>query len=373
MPDSPRRSPATPAQTASSADAGFMRRALDLAALGWGQTAPNPMVGAVVVRSGEIVGEGYHAEFGGEHAEVIALRDAGERARGSTVYVTLEPCNRQGKTPPCVDALIAAGVRRVVAAVRDPSTMGGGAERLEERGIRIDFGVEAEDAFELNRPFFHALESDRPWVTLKLAISIDGAIADAARAPGWITGPAARREVQRMRANSDAIGVGLGTIRIDNPALTVREVTPPRVPPARVVFTRRGMLPQISQVALSAADARTIVVGETPDLAHSRSLMQLGVEVVTATSLDEALRALKGKGIRSLLVEGGAELAGALWAASLVDRLVIFQAPVVLGAGALGAFQHVPPVAANGAPRLRILRRQDFGDDLMTVYAPPDR
>jgi diaminohydroxyphosphoribosylaminopyrimidine deaminase/5-amino-6-(5-phosphoribosylamino)uracil reductase len=331
------------------------------------------MVGAVVVRDGRIVGEGHHAEFGGDHAEVAALRAAGELARGATIYVTLEPCNHVGKTPPCVDALLAAGVRRVVAAAADPSVASGGGERLRAAGVEVEVGLLESEAIELNRPFFHALVSDLPWVTLKLALSLDGAIADAARAPGWITNAASRREVQRLRANSDAIGVGLGTVRIDNPALTVRDAPEPRVAPARVVFTRRGLLPLGSQLALTATESRTIVIGDSPDLAHARQLMDLGVEVVTAPSLEESLRTLRTRGIRSLLVEGGAALAGAMLGASLVHRLIIFQAPVVLGAGALGAFQHVPPVSAAGAPRLRVLRRQAFGDDLMTVYAFPER
>jgi diaminohydroxyphosphoribosylaminopyrimidine deaminase/5-amino-6-(5-phosphoribosylamino)uracil reductase len=330
------------------------------------------MVGAVVVRDGVIVGQGHHARYGGAHAELEALRDAGERASGATLYVTLEPCNHSGKTPPCVDALIAAGVSRVVAATRDPSPVaGGGAERLRAAGIDVTFGVEEESARELNAPFFHALESDRPWVILKLAVSIDGAIADAARAPSFLTRRKARREVHRLRAGSDAIAIGLNTARIDNPELTVRDVAAPRVAPARVVFSRRGQLPLSSALARTATDVPTIVVGESVDLAHARALRALGVEIIAATSLDEALRALRSRGVRTLLVEGGAGLAGAMLGASVVDRMVIFQAPVLLGAGALNAFERVPPVTAASAPRFRVLRRATFDDDLMTVYAPP--
>src|SRR3954466_7672080 len=222
-------------------DSAFMRRALGLASRGWGQTAPNPMVGAVVVQAGEIVGEGWHARYGDAHAEVEALRAAGDRARGATVYVSLEPCNHFGKTPPCVDALIAAGVSRVVAATRDPTApASGGAERLRAAGIDVAFDIEVAAARELNAPFFHAATSDRPWVSVKLALSIDGAIADAGRGPAWLTAKKAGREVHRLRAGSDAVAVGLGTVRADNPELTVRDAPPPRVPPARVVFTRRG-------------------------------------------------------------------------------------------------------------------------------------
>src|SRR4051812_39142139 len=180
---------------ADERDAALVRRALTLAKKGWGQTAPNPMVGAVVVKDDVVVGEGYHARYGEPHAEVEALRAAGERARGATVYVSLEPCNHFGKTPPRVDALIAAGVSRVVAATRDPSpTAGGGAARRRAAGSDVAFDIEATPARELKGPFFHAVHSDRPWVTLKLAVSIDGAIADASRAPAWLTGEKARRE-----------------------------------------------------------------------------------------------------------------------------------------------------------------------------------
>ena len=358
------------AQRADERDVAYMRRALTLAKKGWGQTAPNPMVGAVVVKENVVVGEGYHARFGDAHAEVEALRAAGERARGATVYASLEPCNHFGKTPPCVDALIAAGVSRVVAATRDPSpTASGGAERLRAAGIDVTFEVEASAARELNAPFFHALVSDRPWVSLKLALSIDGAIADAGRGPAWLTRKKARREVHRLRAGTDAIAVGLGTVRADNPELTVRDAPPPRTPPARVVFTRRGQLPLASALARSATEVPTIVVAESVDLAHARRLMALGVEVIAATSIEEAMRALRQRGIRSMLVEGGAMITGALLGANVVDRLIIFQAPVLLGAGSLPGFENAPTMAASGARRYPIVRRSELDDDLMTVYA----
>jgi diaminohydroxyphosphoribosylaminopyrimidine deaminase/5-amino-6-(5-phosphoribosylamino)uracil reductase len=357
-------------QRADERDAAFMRRALTLAKKGWGQTAPNPMVGAVVVKEGVLVGEGYHAQYGEAHAEIEALRAAGERARGATVYVSLEPCNHFGKTPPCVDALIAAGVSRVVAATRDPSpTAGGGAERLRAAGIDVAFDVEAKPARELNASFFHSFASDRPWVTLKLALSIDGAIADASRVPAWLTGKKSRREVHRLRAGSDAIAVGLGTVRADNPELTVRDVPPPRVAPARVVFTRRGQLPLTSALARTATEVPTIVVAESVDLAYARRLMPLGVEVLAATSIEEGMRALRQRGFRSLLVEGGAGITGALLGANLVDRLIIFQAPVLLGAGSLPGFENAPSMAASGARRFPIVHRAELDDDLMTVYA----
>ncbi len=231
------------AQQSDDRDAAFMRRALTLAKKGWGQTAPNPMVGAVVIKNGHVLGEGYHTRFGAPHAEVEALLAAGDNARGSTAYVSLEPCAHFGKTPPCDDALIAAGVARVVAATRDPSpTAAGGAERLRAARIDVTFDVEANAARELNAPFFHGLTSDRPWTTIKLALSIDGAIADARRGPAWLTGKKARRELHRLHAGCHAVGVGLRTVRAHNPELTVGDVPPPRVEPDRVVYTRRGQI-----------------------------------------------------------------------------------------------------------------------------------
>lgn len=353
-----------------AADVRFMRRALALAARGWGHVSPNPMVGAVVVRGGKVVGEGYHAAFGRAHAEVVALGKAGTQARGSTVYVTLEPCAHHGKTPPCTDALLAAGVSRVVVAVRDPHPVAaGGAEQLRRQGVLVDVGVCEAEGRELNAPFLHAVTSPRPWVTLKLATSVDGAIADHTRRPGWLTGPEARAEVHRLRAQHDAVGVGMGTVLADDPALTVREGNSARVPPVRVVFSRKGRLPVTSALAATARDVPVLVVAQEIDPAYEATLNEMGVDVITASSLGEALRALRGRGMHSIMIEGGARLAGALLFEGLVDRLVVFTAPVVLGAGALNAFLLAPAQRAEAAQRMRVVRRETFGEDLMTVYA----
>ncbi len=347
-----------------------MRRALVLAERGWGQVAPNPMVGALVVRDGRVVGEGYHAQFGHDHAERVALGKAGSDARGSTMYVTLEPCAHVGRTQPCTDALIQAGVKRVVIATRDTHPVAaGGAELLRAAGITVEFGVGETEARELNAPFFHSLNADRPWVTLKLAISIDGAVADHTRKGGWLTGVESRAEVHRLRAQHDAVGVGMGTVRADDPALTVRDAKTPRVPPLRVVFSRSGRLPLTSVLARSATDFPVLVIAQEPDSAYENTLHLLGVEVVQALTLTDALRELRARGVQSILVEGGARLAGALLFDRLVDRLVVFTAPVVLGAGALNAFLLAPPQRAEQAVRMRVVRRAEFGDDLMTVYA----
>lgn len=352
-------------------DRRYMRQALALAERGWGQTAPNPMVGAVVVAGGEVVGEGFHARYGEAHAEVNALRAAGERARGATMYVTLEPCAHFGKTPPCVDAVIAAGIVRVVIAMRDPSPVArGGVERLRERGIDVTLDVERDAALELNAPFFNAHVSDRPWGTLKLAVSADGMIADASGKPRWITGPESRREVHRLRANADAIAVGIGTALTDNPSLTVRDVDPPRVQPTRVVFDRHLRLPLDSTLVQTARAVPTIVVTDPAAESTQRArLTDAGVAVVNASTLSEALIRLREREIRSLFVEGGAQLAGALLADGLVDRLTIFRAPTQLGPSGLPAFAFAPAGFEAALADRRVVARRRFGDDEMTTYA----
>jgi diaminohydroxyphosphoribosylaminopyrimidine deaminase/5-amino-6-(5-phosphoribosylamino)uracil reductase len=350
----------------------LMGRALELAREGWGQTAPNPMVGAVVVRDGVVVGEGAHLRYGAAHAETVALEAAGDRARGATLYVTLEPCTHHGKTPPCADAIIAAGVARAVVAVRDPNPeAGGGVERLRHAGIDVLVGEGGAAARELNAPFFHRFRNpERPFVTLKLALSIDGAIAAANRtARTHLTGVEANGEVHRLRAGHDAIAVGLGTVLADDPQLTVRRGAAPRVAPARVVFDSTLRIPIASALVRSARETPLILVARHPDAARARALEAAGVEILTATAISEALLRLAQRGIASLFVEGGARLAGSLLGASLVDRLIIFRAPVVLGAEALNAFAHAPPADVARLARLPILDRRVFGDDVMTTYA----
>lgn len=355
----------------TAADRRWMRRALALARRGWGRTAPNPMVGAVVVRDGAIVGEGFHAEFGGPHAEVVALAAAGDRARGATVYVTLEPCAHTGKTAPCADALIAAGVARVVFGADDPNPIaGGGAAALRRAGIVADGGLEAEDARELNAAFHHRFASDRPFITLKLAMSLDGAVADAARTNQRMTGAPALREAHKLRAGHDAVAVGSETILLDDAKLTVRGVRQPRVAPARIVFDRRGRVPASSSVVRTARRIPTIVVTSEPPAPAAAALTEHGVTLVPARSLSEALRALRARDITSVLCEGGAVLAGALLTAGVVDRLVIFQAPVVFGAGALPAFAYAPTHTVPTAPRWRAIAHRELGEDTMTVFAP---
>ena len=355
-------------------DESWMARALELAQLGWGQVSPNPLVGAVVVKDHVAVGEGAHRRFGSAHAEVEALATAGERARGATMYVTLEPCNHQGKTPPCVDAIIRAAVARVVIAVRDPNpAASGGVERLQAAGIRVDVGVLADDAAEVNAAFLHSFRSDRPWVTLKLAVSLDAAIAHASRTSSWLTGPEARRRVHHIRAGSDAIAVGMGTVLADDPMLTVRDADPPRIAPTRVIFSRTGRLPVTSRLAQRTDEAPVLVFCAVPDPSYEHTLRELGVDLVNSSSLTESLQLLRARGIQSLLVEGGAALTASFLEEGLIDRLVLFQAPIVLGEGALPAFGRYSSAVTGDAARFRPLRSERIGDDYLSVYAPQER
>ena len=347
-----------------------MRRALTLAREGWGQTAPNPMVGAVVVRDGVVVGEGFHARYGAPHAEVMALVAAGTSARGATAYVSLEPCNHHGKTPPCVDALIAAGVSRVIVALPDPNPVAaGGAERLRAAGISVEFGLLEQQARDLNAPFlFAAKGARRPWVTLKLALDADGAMAPADRSQLWLTGAEARRAVHHLRAGHDAVAVGIGTVLADDPRLDVREAPPPRVFPRRVVFDRTARLPIASALVTSATRLPVTILSAAPDRGRQQALGALGVDCLVAEGLSGQLEALRTRHeIRALLVEGGPTLADALWQANLVDCLIIFQAPVRLGPDALRPFGGERPYEAS-----RIVAQQRLGPDLMTEFAIHD-
>ena len=350
-------------------DRRYMRRALALALRGRGTTAPNPMVGAVVVNEARIVGEGFTQPFGGAHAEVQALRAAGEWARGATVYASLEPCANHGRTPPCTSALIAAGVARVVYAAADPNpAMRGGADVLRSAGIEVVGGIDELSARDQNPAFFHRFSSDRPFLTLKLARSLDGAIADERRVAGWLTGAAARREVHRQRADHAAIAVGVGTVVADDPQLTVRGVIQPRVAPTRVVFDRTARIPLGSALVRSARETPVIVMAESVAQARRDALADAGVRLMVATGLPAQLRVLRESGLDSVYVEGGAALADALLTDRLVDWLVIFTAPVQLGADAVRPLVSGPPVPVEQAARHRLVAHRRMGDDLMAIY-----
>ena len=352
-------------------DAEYMRRALALAQQGWGQTAPNPMVGAVVVRDGAVVGEACHARFGEPHAEALALKAAGDRARGSAMYVTLEPCNHFGKTPPCTEAILEARVQRVVIAAADPTALaGGGARHLADYGVQVDFGVEGPAALELNAPFFFAAANPaRPWVTLKLALSSDGKMNDPSGERRWISNELSRNQVQRLRANVDAIAVGLGTVRIDDPELTARGSIRPRVPPTRVIFDRNAETPLDATVVRTAKETPTVIFAHHPPVTRLAALHNAGVDVFEAEDFPAALEALRGFDVQHLMVEGGARIAQEFLRQGLVDRLVIFQSPVTLGASALSPFDGLSESLRTELQSGRVVRRAEFGEDVMTEYA----
>ncbi len=351
-----------------------MRRAIALAANGWGRVAPNPMVGCVIVRDGEVVGGGWHTEYGRPHAEPEALRAAGEQARGATAYVSLEPCSHWGKTPPCTDALIAAGVRRVVFGGFDPNPKAsGGAGVLRAAGIDVVGGVEEQAVRDQNAVFYHAhspLGAQRPFIALKLAMSLDARIADRDGRSVWITGEESRAEVHRLRAGYDAVAVGIGTALADDPQLTVRGPVEPRVPPARVVFDRALRLPLDSALVRTASEVPTWAVGtrDAPD-DRRRALEQAGVNIVIGQSLPEQLRALRDAGLRSIFVEGGATLASALLSADVVDRLYLFYAPLLIGPEGMAPFGSIPSPPLANAVRWRGLETREFGSDTMVALA----
>jgi diaminohydroxyphosphoribosylaminopyrimidine deaminase/5-amino-6-(5-phosphoribosylamino)uracil reductase len=351
-------------------DGAHMRRALELARRGWGQTAPNPMVGAVVVRDGVVIAEGFHARYGAPHAEAAALALLPKKgAKGADVYVTLEPCAHHGKTPPCADALIKAKVARVIIATRDPNpTAAGGIARLRDAGIEVVEGLEREAAEELNAPFlFSATREDRPFITLKLALSAEGAIAPAGGRQHWLTGPESKRLVHHLRAGADAIAVGIGTVLADDPMLTVREAAPPRVPPRRLVFDRTGRIPLTAKLVKTAREIPLGLLAENPDPSRMAALTSLGVEVTTAPDLATHLRGLRARGVRHLFAEPGDTLGSALLAGRFVDRLVIFRTSVPLGPDALAGVGKFLPSVEGGAG-WDLVDAQQVGADRLTVF-----
>lgn len=329
-----------------AADRSYMLQALALAERGWGRVHPNPLVGAVVVRDGEVVGAGYHAEYGGAHAEVAALAAAGERARGATIYVTLEPCAHHGKTPPCTEAILAAGIARVVFAAEDPDAeASGGAARLRAAGLEVVGGIERDAARAQNAAFFHRLERRSPYVVLKYALTLDARLAESPHRPSAVTGPEAREEVHRLRAGFDAILVGSGTALADDPLLTVRGEVEPRVPPLRVVLDSGARLPVASRLLGSLADGPVLVLcSEAAPPARREALEAAGARVLAlpgekgGVALGAVLEQLAAAGVHSIFCEGGGRLGAALLRAELVQRLYLFYAPLLFGEAAVPAF-----------------------------------
>ena len=364
------------ASKAEDADSKWMKKALEEGRKG--HPSPNPHVGSILVANGELVASGHHERAGEDHAEVAALKAAGIKATGGTLYVTLEPCNHHGRTPPCTDAIIAAKLARVVVGCRDPNPHvdGGGIDKLREAGVDVKVGVCEEEARKLIAPWTKFVTLGLPYLSLKLALSLDGRIATRTGASKWVTGSDARARVHALRAMHDAVAVGIGTAIADDPRLTVRDAPGPS--PLRVVFDTKLRLPQSARLVQSAREVPTLVIcnADAP-VSAEEELVSHGVEVVRAPSSAEgridvgaALHLLAERGIVTLMVEGGAELAGSLLASRLADELHAFIAPTLLGPrGRPGAVDWAGPDKPADAPRIANPKWELCGTDAH-VFGP---
>ena len=342
-------------------DQAMMRRALALAERGLFTTTPNPRVGCVVARDGTIIGEGWHEKAGGPHAEVRALQ--GIDAGGATVYVNLEPCNHHGRTPPCVDALVKAKVARVVSAMRDPSPgASGGGERLAAAGIRFEHGLLEEEARELNIGFLSRVTRRRPWVRMKIAATLDGRTALEDGRSQWITGAEARRDGHRWRARACAILTGIGTVRADDPQLTVREVDTPRQPLRVVVDSRLEMSPsaKVLPALVFAGKAGTLAKAEVVALPNAGGKVDL----------PRMLEALADRGVNELHVEAGFRLNGSMVREGCVDEFLLYLNPSFLGDAAQGMLDLPAPGSLDGRLKLKVVTLDRLGDDLRLLARP---
>lgn len=361
------------------ADHDFMQRALQLAELGLFTATPNPRVGCVVVRDNAIVGEGWHRRAGEPHAEVLALAQAGERARGGTAYVTLEPCNHHGRTPPCVDALIEARVGRVIAAMEDPnpSVNGAGLERLRAAGIDVRCGLLQQEARDLNIGFVSRMARGRPWVRLKVATSLDGRTALPDGRSQWITGEAARADGHAWRARACAILTGIGTVRDDNPQLTVRHVQTLRQP-LRVLVDSRFEVNPAARILEGGSTLVACAVDAAKRVAKTAALEELGCEVITLpdangkVDLAGLLLELARRGINELHVEAGYRLNGSLLREECIDELLVYMAPTLLG-NSMGLADLAPPEALEKRLVLHWQSVERVGDDLRLLARLPER
>jgi len=355
-----------------------MEHALALARKGAGLASPNPMVGCVIVREGQIVGEGFHQYDWRDHAEIVALKSAGEKARGATLYVTLEPCNHTGRTGPCTEAIISAGVQRVIAAMDDPNPVnsGRGFERLRAAGIEVFTGVCEDEALRLNEPFACWIRTKRPFVTLKSALTLDGQLAlprsdkktdrNTGKGRSWISSEESRAEVHRLRHASDALLTGIGTILADNPLLTDRSGLPRRKRLLRVILDSKLRLSPKSRIINTSDDDLLVFTALPPGSARARKLQEAGVEVVRAKTknghidLTSVFTELGRRDILSVLLEAGPALNGAALAAGIVHKLVLFYAPKIAGESRV-PFALAPKL---NLPPLRDVNTQQFGPDI---------
>jgi diaminohydroxyphosphoribosylaminopyrimidine deaminase/5-amino-6-(5-phosphoribosylamino)uracil reductase len=365
-------------QASKEADRRFMQLALTLGRRGLGRTWPNPAVGAVVVRDGVIVGRGWTQPAGRPHAEPEALRRAGEAARGATLYVTLEPCSHFGRSPPCADAVIAAGISRVVAAIEDPNPLvaGQGHAKLRAAGIAVDVGLCAAEAAHDHAGHFRRVRDKRPHVILKLAVSSDDKIAANGHKPVAITGEVARTRVHLLRAQCDAILVGIGTVLADDPLLTCRLPGMAARSPVRVVLDRALRSPGDSRLVHSARETPLwVVASELADAPAATRLGAAGAQVIRIASTDmpgldllAVLHALSERGITRLLVEGGSRVASSFVAAGLADEIWLLRGPNAIGADGIAALDALPLTAIAQSPGFRVRASETLGQDTLTVY-----
>jgi len=358
----------------------WMARALNLAGRGVALTHPNPAVGAVIVKSGRVVGEGFHVYDRRDHAEIVALKHAGNRAKDATLYVTLEPCCHAGRTGPCTNAIVAAGIKRVVGAMRDPHSIvaGHGFQQLRRAGIDVKTGVSEHEAQALNESFSHWIVTKRPFVTLKTALTLDGQIAQRDRSVTWITSAASRKEVQRIRHQADGLLTGVGTVLVDDPRLSDRSGLPRRRRLLRVVVDSKLRTPLRSELVESAHHDLLIVTTQSVESSKARALVRAGAEVLRLPArrgrvdLRAVIRELGRREILSLLVEAGAELNGAILEAGLVDKMVLFYAPKIMGTGGV-PMASIPSRWFEKAPALANLKLRHCGPDFVVegYFHPP--
>ena len=363
-------------------DERYMRLALNLARKGLGTTSPNPMVGAVVVKGRTIVGRGYHHRAGEPHAEILALRQAGTRARGATLYLNLEPCDHFGRTPPCTRAILEAGIRRVVAGMKDPNPLvsGGGIRRLRKAGIRVDVGILEKECRELNAPFCNYITRKRPFVTLKAAASLDGKVATRSGDSRWISSETSRNYVHRLRQAMDAVMVGIGTVLKDDPLLTVRLPGGKKTrQPLRVIVDSRLRIPLHSQLVRTAGQYPTLVATtQAASLSRKRRLAAANVEVAMIAkdarghvSLRGLMKELARRGVVSLLLEGGSTLNASALKEGVVDRLLFFLAPKIIGGQrAPGVIGGDGTLRIKNAEPVEILKVERIGPDILIEGVP---
>ena len=356
-------------------DRDFMKIALELAAKGKGYTSPNPMVGAVVVKDGKIVGKGWHEKAGSPHAEVNAIADAGDQAAGSTIYVTLEPCNHQGRTPPCTQKILSAGIQHVVMAMTDPNpdVSGGGAGFLLQNGITVASGVRETEARRLNECFIKYITTKRPFVTLKSAATLDGRIATRTGDSKWVTGESSRKYVHELRHENDAIMVGVNTVKADNPSLTTRLEDKKGLDPIRIVLDSQLSIPENSKILQIPSGSDTLIItGNSESSPKREAILKTGVKIIDTPlkdgriDLNPLMDQLGKMGITSLLIEGGARVAASALQAKIVDKINFFYAPKILaGDDGVPMCSGTGPELMAGSIPVRDIRVRQFDNDVM--------